>query len=165
MSAGDPDWANEGFLEKSGFTEVYRSTKLPGAKQLSSWGTSDAVLFDAMSNWIVKTKDQPFFLMAWTDQTHHPFKLAPGQKEMDLPPSLRGKDLGRYVTLIREADLQIGKLLDRMRASRLADDTLVAVTGDHGEAFGQPHGNSGHGFTVYDEEVRVPLVLWNERLF
>jgi arylsulfatase A-like enzyme len=35
----------------------------------------------------------------------------------------------------------------------------VVLTSDHGEAFGE-HGNKAHGSTVYEEEVRVPLVLW-----
>jgi arylsulfatase A-like enzyme len=54
---------------------------------------------------------------------------------------------------------------DQMKSPGLADSTLAAITGDHGEAFGALHRVSGHGFTVYDEEVRVPLVLWNPVLF
>jgi lipoteichoic acid synthase len=82
-----------------------------------------------------------------------------------IAPLMKGKDLGRYVSLIHEADAQIGRLLDRLRESGLAEDTLVVVTGDHGEGFGPPHGISGHGFTVYEDEVRGPLVFWNPRLF
>jgi arylsulfatase A-like enzyme len=41
----------------------------------------------------------------------------------------------------------------------------VVITGDHGEAFADPHIQRGHGLTVYEEELRVPLVFWNPRLF
>jgi len=41
----------------------------------------------------------------------------------------------------------------------------VIVTGDHGQGFGWPHATWGHGFRVYDENVRVPLMIWNPRLF
>src|SRR5690606_28799196 len=37
--------------------------------------------------------------------------------------------------------------------------TMIVVFGDHGEAFGQHDGNYGHSLFVYDENVRVPLVI------
>jgi len=46
----------------------------------------------------------------------------------------------------------------------LSDDTLVVVTGDHGEAF-REHGQVIHDFTVYDEEVRIPLLLISKNMF
>ena len=39
------------------------------------------------------------------------------------------------------------------------------VTGDHGAAFRDPHDQRGHGLTVYQEEVQVPLMLWHPRVF
>jgi arylsulfatase A-like enzyme len=167
MAAGDPDWASAGFLERNGFQEIVRGTDLVGAKQVSSWGTADRFLFDEMLRWIDKRRTEPFFLMAWTDQTHHPYKIAPDQKLVDVVPAKDGKPkpLGSYLSLVHESDAQLGRLFNELRRRGLADSTLVVVTGDHGEAFGEPHGGNGHGFTVYDEEVRVPLVLWNPRLF
>jgi lipoteichoic acid synthase len=40
----------------------------------------------------------------------------------------------------------------------------VVVVGDHGEAFGR-HGQNGHASMIYEENVHVPLVLINPRLF
>jgi len=45
----------------------------------------------------------------------------------------------------------------------IAEDTLVVFTGDHGEAFGE-HDRFGHLQALYEEQVRVPLVLINPRL-
>lgn len=59
----------------------------------------------------------------------------------------------RYDENVRYADALLGRLLDALGAS-----TLVAVTSDHGEAF-MEHGAQGHNATVYEEMVRVPLVL------
>ena len=36
---------------------------------------------------------------------------------------------------------------------------------DDGEAFGAPHENWGHGHALFDENVRVPLILWNPLLY
>ena len=104
--------------------------------------------------------------MAWTDQTHQPYTVAPGQTLVSFQTEGRNAEsLARYLGLIRATDTQIGRLLQGLRDRGLADDTLVVITGDHGEAFGEIHGGSGHGFSVYDEEVHVPLMLWNPRLF
>jgi arylsulfatase A-like enzyme len=46
----------------------------------------------------------------------------------------------------------------------LADRTLLVVTGDHGEAFGE-HGELIHGGSVYNELVHVPLMIENPKLF
>lgn len=166
MSSGDPNWASPGFLERQGFSEIHRGQDLPGAAAISSWGTEDRFLFDSMLGWIDAHRAEPFFLMAWTDQTHQPYKVAPGQNLVQFPTNGKdGETLARYLGLIHATDAQVGRLLQGLRDRGLADDTLVVLTGDHGESFGEPHGGGGHGFTVYDEEVHVPLMLWNPRLF
>jgi arylsulfatase A-like enzyme len=46
-----------------------------------------------------------------------------------------------------------------IRAHGLDESTLWIVFGDHGEAFGQHDGNYGHTFQIFDENVRVPLLI------
>jgi arylsulfatase A-like enzyme len=74
-------------------------------------------------------------------------------------------DFGRYLNAIHEADAQIGRLLSELRKRNLADDTLVVITGDHGEGMGRPHPYYGHSGKVYQEDVNVPLIIWNPALF
>jgi arylsulfatase A-like enzyme/tetratricopeptide (TPR) repeat protein len=63
-----------------------------------------------------------------------------------------------YQGEIAFADREIGHLLDHLEARGLSEDTVVVVTSDHGEAFGE-HGEEGHGLLAYDETLRVPLVV------
>jgi hypothetical protein len=49
-------------------------------------------------------------------------------------------------------------MLARLDALGLRDDTIVVLTADHGEEFGE-HGGIGHGRSLYGEVVRVPLLL------
>jgi choline-sulfatase len=56
-------------------------------------------------------------------------------------------------------DFHIGRVLKALAGSALAERTVVVVTGDHGEAFGE-HGAFFHGREVWDEIVRVPLVVY-----
>lgn len=55
-------------------------------------------------------------------------------------------------------DTLLGRLRATLEARGLWSDALVVVTGDHGEALGE-HGESGHGFFVYEPTIKVPLVL------
>lgn len=67
----------------------------------------------------------------------------------------------RYDDEIAEADRQVGRLLDGLGADRA--DSLIVITADHGEAFGE-HGEIGHSVFVYDTTLRVPLILQGPRV-
>ena len=55
-------------------------------------------------------------------------------------------------------DSQIGRILDRLEALGLAEDTLLVFTSDHGHLFGQ-HGLTAKGPFHYEDLVRVPLIV------
>lgn len=55
-------------------------------------------------------------------------------------------------------DGSVGRLVDSLRTLGILDNTLVIITSDHGEHFGE-HGLLGHRFSVYDELIRVPLII------
>lgn len=63
-----------------------------------------------------------------------------------------------YAARVALADQVLGELLDTLAASGRAEDTLVFVTSDHGEAFGE-HGWVEHGDLAYGEEIDVPMIL------
>jgi arylsulfatase A-like enzyme len=65
---------------------------------------------------------------------------------------------GRYHREVAAWDAALGALVDRLTSAGLLDHTVVVVTADHGEEF-QEHGRLTHGSHLYDETVRVPLVL------
>ena len=63
-----------------------------------------------------------------------------------------------YDATIEMADELVGALLDALDRAGLAGRTLVIVTSDHGEEFGE-HGYFGHGKNLYESNVRVPLLV------
>lgn len=158
LASGDPQWANKGVFDNGDFEQVRTELELAPEKRNSSWGVRDKYLFQEIRQFLENNEQdsKPFFMMAWTDQTHHPYSLGSDKKNKE-----QG-DLERYLSIMNEVDGYIGELLAYLREQK--DDTLVVITGDHGEAFRTIHNTTGHGFTVYDEEVKVPLVLWNPRL-
>jgi sulfatase-like protein len=62
----------------------------------------------------------------------------------------------RYHRAIELMDAKLAAFADAARSSRLLDDTLLIVTSDHGEAFGE-HGLYLHDASVYDTHLHVPL--------
>ncbi len=65
---------------------------------------------------------------------------------------------GQYDEELLALDGEIGVLFDRLRERGLWDNTLIVVTADHGEEFFE-HGGMAHGTSLYDELIRVPMVL------
>ena len=73
------------------------------------------------------------------------------------PSSLR-RWLANYYGLITEIDDWVGRLLDKLYELGIADNTLLAVTSDHGEMLGA-HAMRDKN-TFYEESSHVPLLLW-----
>jgi hypothetical protein len=63
-----------------------------------------------------------------------------------------------YDACIRYVDSEIGRMLGVLESRGVRDHTIVGVSADHGEAFWE-HDVGGHGRTLYDEEIRIPLVM------
>lgn len=55
-------------------------------------------------------------------------------------------------------DAQLARLVETLRSLGVLDDTILVVTSDHGEEFGE-HGLSGHGQALYQELLHVPLLI------
>lgn len=75
----------------------------------------------------------------------------------DFPPASK-KPRSLYDSEVAYTDSVIGKVLDTIERSGMAQSTAIVVTADHGESFGE-HGSMRHGFTLYEEEIRVPLMV------
>jgi arylsulfatase A-like enzyme len=59
---------------------------------------------------------------------------------------------------IEFTDLQLGRLFTELKAKGLYDKTVIVVTGDHGEGFGE-HGVFFHGYHLYSAQTKVPLII------
>lgn len=68
------------------------------------------------------------------------------------------REIDRYDSEIAFTDHHIGRFLDRLRKTGLLEKTMVVITTDHGEEF-QDHGGKSHAHTLYDELIRVALII------
>ena len=168
VTPSDLDWAEwRTFLDRRGFGEVIDHDRLPCAAELSSWGMEDRCAVDGMIRFIEQDAARPFFVMAWTQQTHHPYEPTPGVPLIEFvrDPVTDAYDLNRYLNVLHETDHHLERLFETIRGAGLERDTLIVVTGDHGQAFGDPHDSYMQGRTAYQEDVNVPLLLWYPRLY
>lgn len=103
----------------------------------------------------------PLFLYVHTRDPHAPYQ-PPAEFAQRFPAAVEGDPLQRVLSLydgeIAFADEEIGHFFDRLKRHGLYDDALIVVLSDHGEEFGD-HGSSGHGRTLFEEQLRVPLIV------
>jgi arylsulfatase A-like enzyme len=101
---------------------------------------------DEAIGWLGQHRSSRFFLWVHFFEPHAPY----GNARDGRPVAVR------YAEEVSEADTQMRRVLEAIGETRTS--TLVAVTGDHGEAFGE-HGEVAHSVFLYDTTLRVPLVL------
>ncbi len=91
--------------------------------------------------------------------THRRLTLsrANGEWLSDRPDDLMDIAIDLYDAGISHADRFVGRLLAELDVMENGEDTVVVVTSDHGELFGE-HGEVNH-YSVYDENVFVPLII------
>ena len=64
-----------------------------------------------------------------------------------------------YDDCIADLDEQLGLLYDELESRGLLQRTWVIITSDHGESFGEPSGVFGHGTSLYQTQLQVPLLV------
>ena len=148
------------FFGRDERVQMIDAETLPGP-YVNSWGKSDTVMYEEALDWMENGGDDPFFMLAFTIETHHPYS-SDGNFPFDIDKEEQD-ELYRYLNAIREADKKIGWLLQELKDRGLDESTLVVITADHGEAFGQ-HGQWIHGFGCYQPNMEVPLVLLHPSL-
>ncbi len=105
----------------------------------------------------------PLFLYLHTLDPHTPydprapFSVLPGFEHEETRAAMRS-DRETYGRDVRAADHFLGEIRRTMEREDRFDRSIMAFVSDHGEEFGE-HGGSGHGRTLFDEQLRVPFLL------
>ncbi|QQR89144.1 MAG: sulfatase [Myxococcales bacterium] len=155
------------------YTNYIREKKISDAEHV----------FTEASKWIEKNKDNQFFAFIQTIDPHVPYDppgeflqlydkqdysgpISPRNTSQNQVDASRGKielssrDKARLAALydaeISYHDHHLGEFIEKLKAWGVYDDTVFVITADHGEEFGD-HGKYGHGHSVYEELLHVPL--------
>lgn len=133
---------------RSGWTPARRSTDRKPGEQVSH----------AFLQWLDETPNVPFFAFLNYFDAHNPYR-APQPWRDQFDTGKRRRD--SYDASIAYLDHEIDALLDSLEARGLLANTIVVLTSDHGELFGE-HGLKGHGTSLYDPTLHVPLIVWDQ---
>jgi membrane-anchored protein YejM (alkaline phosphatase superfamily)/drug/metabolite transporter (DMT)-like permease len=131
----------------------------------------DAKINELFFDFLDRREGGPFFGFVFYDGPHA-FSYPPEYVE-PFRPSWRSVDylaldndfdplpfLNRYKNSVHYADRLVGAVLDQLDTRGLLDETVVVVTGDHGQTFNETRRNHwGHNNTFSRYEIQVPLVI------
>ena len=156
---------------------LYYDMKWIGLQSRGAWGI-DAAFLDWLRG---SRRDRPFFAFLNYFDAHEPYLPPVGYEgRFGTRPktsddyhllfdfvgldknSLQKRDVAMardcYDDCIAFLDEQLGRLLAVLERQGLLQNTVVIITSDHGESFGD-HGTFGHSYSVFLDEVGVPLVV------
>jgi arylsulfatase A-like enzyme len=166
-------WLLENIFSRDDFFE---------SKWIRLQSRSASQINDAFLAWLdQRQRDRPFFAYLNYFDAHEPYIPPDGYAGRfgirPQPPrdyqflrdygtpglkTIQNRDVGMardcYDDCIAFLDDQLGQLLDKLQGQGLLDNTLVIITSDHGESFGD-HGLFLHGTSLYLDETAVPLVI------
>jgi choline-sulfatase len=131
-------------------------------------------LTDAALDWLAqrdsRSRDpqsrKPFLLWVHYVEPHAPYRLQePFAARLKIRTAGEVSRSDRYDTEVAFADHHVGRLLAALAADpALAADTVIVFAADHGESLGE-HGDWGHGRTLYEQALRIPLgIAWPGRI-
>jgi arylsulfatase A-like enzyme len=142
-----------------GFDRLYARHALarPPFEAVNYFGIEDRAMIAPGVAWSTGDLERPFFAVYLTMATHHDYRTPSTWPTPDLPGV--GRERARYVHALRYVDAFLGELVDAYARAGVLDHTVFVFLGDHGEAFGE-HGRRHHDMVIWDEVVRVPMVIW-----
>jgi arylsulfatase A-like enzyme len=149
--AVDPHWGTPGFERGYDTYDAGFSWKkyTPETRYQSVERRGGEVVDRALA-WLGKQPAGPFFLWVHLFDAHSPYDPPEPYKTRYAKAPYDGE--------IAYVDSAIGKFIKELKASGRYDDTVLALTADHGESLGA-HGEDEHGIFLYDETIHVPLVI------
>lgn len=130
----------------------------------------DILLTDRMIDFLDhdNASQQPFFLFGFFESTHSPYTFPPDQALRDdylkhinfatVSADDAGAIYNRAINAAHHLDTQFARIFAALAERDLLRNTIVVITGDHGEEFYEK-GYLGHNSTFSQEQIRTPLVL------
>ena len=154
-------------FRKTAFIKIpdYVLDRLPGKKAEER----DPILTQTFLNWLDnRDKSKPFFSFLFYNASHRPYsypdnfeRYTPSNKNPNFV-TIGKKDivslLNSYKNAIYFADFEIGKLLTDLEEKQMLQNTIVIITGDHGEEFYET-GFWGHTSSFSQYQTKVPFIL------
>jgi uncharacterized protein len=159
---------NKTLFAKFSLADLHEADESMSPWQRDEWNASQQIAF-------LKQRDRskPFMSFFFFESTHARYDFPDqavvaspylgdvnywGMSRASLQPRI-GEFKNRYSNAAHWIDMQIGRVLEELRTQGLLENTIIIITGDHGEEFLEK-GNWGHNSTFVEEQTHVPMVVW-----
>jgi lipoteichoic acid synthase len=144
--------------ENLGYEEYYPSEVMDktGFAMTNYVSYEDDIMLGPSKAWLEKNKDEPFMAQYLTGTGHDDYQCVPNRYgyEHFADDGL----IDSYHNCMRMLDHFLENLINQYKEMGLYEDTIFVIYGDHGEGFGE-HGRYLHGDTIYEEGLRIPLLI------
>lgn len=152
-----------GLLDNLGFSTQLTQSNFPGDEwqRFGYIAMDDRAMVRPAVSWMKEQQaaGKPFLASVLTVLTHHPYASPASNRSIREPADAYES----YMEALGYTDKVLAELFSEMNKSGLLENTLVIVTGDHGEAFAE-HGLITHNGVAFEEGMRVPMILWGKML-
>lgn len=149
------------WYNKQSFDVIVNPDSLPESfvkkHHLNSWGIEEEAVIDTLNQWIKNyDSNQPFFVEFMNSGTHHPYSVPETFRTAE-----EGEDnLANYRRAIQYMDSLIGLTIKTLQQKGILENTIICISGDHGQAFGKRHyENHLHKNYIYEENIRNFLLI------
>lgn len=163
-----PGFKNYGF---DAYASTYESPEPDNLLTATQWIWSDkdsikrwdrsGYFVDRTLDFLAKHKDQPCFINLWPDDVHTPWVPKPSADTAGYPKNRQGKPA--FEKVLREYDLQIGRLLDGLKKMGIAENTVIIFTSDNGPLpsfqASRAAGLRGTKLSLYEGGIRMPFII------
>lgn len=155
---------SEKILKNLGYQEFNSNESMDraGFERTNYLGYEDDIMLKPTRAWLQAHRDQPFLAMYLTSAPHHDY-LAPRKRYGHVEFSTN-ELLNRYLNSVRDQDFFLKNLFNEYKRLGVYQNTIFVIAGDHGEGFGE-HGRYQHNTTIYEEGLRIPLLIHDPSRF
>ena len=159
-------WTTAGFIsngnvldDKLGFQRGFDTFRAILSAKTGVFDATGREVVDPAVKFIQKQSSGRFFLYLHVVDPHIPYRVEPAYRSLFSHDASRSPKIPvDYDRSIRQADDQFAKIVEALRSRGFWDKATVVYTSDHGEEFYE-HGDTGHGQTLYEEQIRIPLLI------
>ncbi len=143
-----------------GFDRVVALVEPPPGKNMILLQPDAADITRGVVPWLDQNRNRRFFLYLHSLDVHYDYLPRPPFDDLFLSPDRQGLDQEKdlYDNEIAYNDREVGNLLAALMRLGLYDDTVIVLTADHGEEFGE-HGYYRHGHTLFEPAIHIPWIL------
>lgn len=147
------------WVKNLGVSKFCSATDLDPTADLDM-GAPEHLLAERVNREITQLKE-PFLAVVQLSNVHYPYYVeADGPQPFQPATTSKAPEdnhafKNQYQNAVHQQDRHVAAMIRHLRQSDAGQRTVIVYTSDHGEAF-REHGQMGHTFSVFDEEIHVP---------